>query len=63
MTNTPSPQRAGWRVLGWCRAVGISRSAYYTLRPDRAPPAVIVGRMRFILESPSDWLARVGTRA
>ena len=52
-------QRAGWRRREWCAAIGIGRSTYYTLGP-RAPRSVRVGGMRIILESPSDWLARVG---
>jgi predicted DNA-binding transcriptional regulator AlpA len=63
MSNTHTPERAGWRVSPWCRAVGISRSTYYELQNDRAPQAVIVGRMRIIRESPAAWLSRVGKPA
>lgn len=57
------PDRAGWRISDWLRAAGVSRSLLYSLPPERAPRSVKLGRSRIIVESPADWLARVGTPA
>lgn len=58
--RTPAVDRAGWRVKEWCHQVGGCRSWYYALPSEKAPRAVSVGRMHIILESPADWLRRVG---
>jgi hypothetical protein len=52
--------RAGWRVGDWCRATSISRSGYYALLPEIAPHSVTIGSRRVIIESPAEWLRRVG---
>ena len=56
----PQPERAGWRVGEWVKAVGISRSGMYALKPAIYPRSVLVGARRIITEAPAAWLARVG---
>lgn len=57
----PAPQ-AGWHVAQFCRAVGISRTNFYTMTPKALRPhSVALGRRRIVIESPADWLRRVKT--
>jgi hypothetical protein len=61
-TTTTTHDRAGWRIREWCRAAGVSRSYYYDLPQSLAPAAITLGRrLHIIIESPADWLRRVGT--
>ncbi len=52
-------RQAGWRIGAWCRAVGISRSTYYTLPPDLRPPNVKIGKSHIVREDPGAYLARI----
>jgi hypothetical protein len=52
--------RAGWAVKAWCEAAGISDALLYKLEEGVRPASVKVRRRRLIIESPRDWLRRMG---
>lgn len=55
-----APERAGWRMKEWCQVLGISKTkAFELLKGEQAPESVQLGRVRIILESPRDYLARM----
>ena len=59
---TPPPaQRAGYEVNEWCSIAGFGRALLYRLLGDgRGPRAVKIGRKTLIVETPAEFLARVG---
>lgn len=62
--TTKLEKKSGWRIDEWCAATGIKgRSTYYALPAEIAPASVRVRTMHIIVESPADWLQRVGRKA
>lgn len=50
-----------WRPRDWRKAAGgMASSTFYALPDALRPRSAKVGEMRFILESPAQWLKRVG---
>jgi predicted DNA-binding transcriptional regulator AlpA len=57
----PRPERQLWSVAEWCHAAGISETCFYDLPEEQRPLRRRIGvRAVRILESPRDWLLRVG---
>jgi hypothetical protein len=54
--------RAGWSVNDWCRSVGVCRATAYNLLANggkAAPKRVKIRGRTIIVESPSEYLARL----
>jgi hypothetical protein len=58
MTCNPQAKMT-WRVSEWCRAVGISRTLFYTLTGDVAPRTARIHTVTLILEEPRAYLERM----
>ena len=56
--STPA-EKAGWRPSEWYPAIGISRSAYYSLPPEREPRYLKFGTAKVIVETPAEYLRRI----
>lgn len=61
--KTAPVEPAGWRKRDWCQACGIGVSTHDDLSDQLKPASVRLGRRRIIIESPRDWLLRVGQKA
>jgi hypothetical protein len=56
-TQTAAADRLAFSISEFCDAVGISRSSYYTLPPERRPREVRYGRRRLIpADAAREWL-------
>lgn len=55
----PPIERAGYDILAWCEAVGISRATFYKLDGTLKPSQVKIGKRRLIVERPADYMARL----
>lgn len=51
------------RVAGFCEALGIGRTKFYSLAKDKdlAPLTVKLGRNTFLKESPAEYLERISS--
>ncbi len=58
-TQAPVPDRIGYRVGEWCRAIGISRPTFYNLKGDLAPRSKRLKKIPVILEAPGEYAARI----
>ena len=50
------------RVDGFCKALGIGRSKFYSFPPEDRPKTAKLGSARVILESPEEFLARLAAK-
>jgi len=59
----PSPAEGPitWKLPGFCRAANVSVPMVYKLPAEQQPRSVYIGAARIVVESPPDWLRRVGT--
>lgn len=57
--KTATIQSAGFPLEGWCRAIDIGRTTYYTIPDSDKPKSVMIGGRRIIIEPPADYLARI----
>jgi hypothetical protein len=55
--------KAGWRPNEWARDVGCSRAYVYLMLGQKRIDSVVVGRMRVILTTPSQFLASLAAQA
>lgn len=51
--------QAGWKIPAWCKAVSISRAAFYTIHDECKPKLLKIGKSTIITEAPGAWLKRM----
>ena len=57
--DSSTPDRAGWRINEWCKALPCCRAQFYILaaRDSHLIKTVHVGAMHIVLISPKEYLA------
>ena len=59
-TPNEAPRAVGLSQKEWARLAGVGYSSLFAYPSDRKPKSVRVGRRVIVVESPEDWLARMG---
>lgn len=61
--DTARVERAAWKFATYAHAIDRSRAWLYGLPPERQPRSVKIGRSRFIVEKPEEFLRRLAETA
>jgi hypothetical protein len=61
MAKATQALQVAWKLAEWCPAAKISQSQVRKFPPELQPESVRIGKSRIIVESPQDWLRRVGS--
>lgn len=55
------PSKPEFNLSSWCKAIGCTRAFIYELPPEKQPRTVKIGRRRFVIETPREYLERMAS--
>jgi hypothetical protein len=59
METVMASQKSGRDLASWCNEIGCTRAFIYGLPENQKPRTVKIGRRRFVLETPQEYLERM----